>query len=58
MSEKCIVTHAKSSTENLCDTCKKSIPTCDADEGLVEYGDGRGNDNIVACGGYDPREVK
>ena len=35
--------------ENLCDTCFKrsEIPICISDD--VEFGDGMGNDNIIAC---------
>ena len=37
------------STENLCDSCPKrnSFPACLPDD--VEFGNGIGNDNIVAC---------
>lgn len=36
-------------TENLCDTCQRcnEIPLCMPDD--VEFGNGLGNDNIIAC---------
>ncbi|MBA7567482.1 hypothetical protein ES708_09194 [subsurface metagenome] len=41
---------------NLCDTCKKHLeyPVCSPRD--VEFGDGRGNDNIIKCANYDPAE--
>jgi hypothetical protein len=35
--------------ENLCDTCQRrtEIPICMPDD--IEFGDGLGNDNIIAC---------
>lgn len=42
---------AKSSKDNLCDTCRKCIADCDAKD--IEFGDGVGNDNIVECGEYE-----
>ena len=37
------------SKENLCDSCKTlgGIPLCIPDD--VEFGDGLGNDNVIAC---------
>lgn len=36
-------------TENLCDSCSKrgAIPMCD--ETVIEWGNGLGNDNVIAC---------
>ena len=47
-----IVTEAKSVTENLCDTCKLSIPTCEPDKGILEFGKGVGHDNVIVCDAY------
>lgn len=51
-----IVTRAKSKDENLCDTCKFCIATCNPEEGLLEFGDGIGEDNVIACPTYSPGE--
>jgi|WetSurMetagenome_2_1015567.scaffolds.fasta_scaffold264210_4 hypothetical protein len=52
------VTKAKDSKENLCDTCinKSSIPECFPEEGIIEFGDGPGNDNIIACDKHNSGE--
>jgi hypothetical protein len=52
------VTKAKDSKENLCDTCinKSSIPECFPEEGIIEFGDGPGNDNIIACDKHNTGE--
>lgn len=48
-----IVTRTNNPSENLCDTCQKEIPECDADEGLLEYGNKKpACDNVVGCGAY------
>lgn len=47
-----IVTKTKDSKEHLCDSCLLEYPDCDADAGLIEFGDGVGNDNIIACDKY------
>ncbi len=43
------VIRTRNSKENLCDNCSKycEFPTCMSDD--VEFGDGIGSDNIVAC---------
>ena len=40
---------------NLCDTCRYSQPECMNDMTVedIEYGDGKGNDNIIKCTNYD-----
>lgn len=38
---------------NLCDNCKLEIPTCPKAE-VIEFGDGKGNDNIISCSEYKP----
>ena len=47
-----IVTKTKDPTENLCDSCCFCIADCDADEGLLEFGTGPGEDNVIACDVY------
>jgi dCMP deaminase len=42
----------KDTKRNLCDTCKFFIPECDALQEDVQYGDGKGNDNIIECTKY------
>jgi len=49
-----IVTRAKDSRENLCDSCIFDYPDCEPEEGLLEFGNGSGNDNIIACDAYRP----
>lgn len=44
-----IVTKAKDRLVNLCDTCLNSFPECEPEEGILEFGDGIGHDNIIAC---------
>lgn len=43
------VIRMRNSKENLCDSCSKlcEFPTCMSDD--VEFGNGIGNDNIIAC---------
>lgn len=43
------VIRTSDSTENLCDSCPKikSFPTCMSND--IEFGNGIGNDNIIAC---------
>tara|TARA_R110000744_G_scaffold377199_1_gene492014 strand:- start:903 stop:1508 length:606 start_codon:yes stop_codon:yes gene_type:complete len=36
----------KPSDENLCDFCIHDVPTC---KGNPTFGDGKGNDNVIAC---------
>jgi hypothetical protein len=38
------------SKRNLCDTCSFSQPDCPS--GHLEYGNGKGNDNVTACSGF------
>lgn len=35
---------------NMCDSCKFDVPTCKS--GKVEFGQGKGNDNVINCEGY------
>lgn len=37
-------------TLHLCDTCIYTVPECEPVE--VEFGDGLGNDNVIACSQY------
>lgn len=41
---------ARTSKDNLCDTCLLCIANCDAEN--IEFGDGPGNDNIIECDTY------
>lgn len=36
---------------NLCDTCKFEIPTCKGS--FMEFGNGRGDDNVIKCKTYN-----
>jgi len=36
---------------NLCRVCKKCIASCEAKN--VEFGDGKGNDNVYLCDSFD-----
>lgn len=47
-----IVTKTEDKKENLCDSCQFYYPDCAADEGIIEFGVGKGNDNIIACDAY------
>ena len=38
---------------NLCDSCKHSYPECPSKADDVIFGDGKGNDNIIACAVYE-----
>ena len=49
----CEVIRARDSKENLCDTCIYDFGGCDADEGLMEFGDGSGSDNVIACNAHE-----
>ena len=40
----------KNRTMNLCNTCNQAYPECNGHE--VEFGEGKGNDNIISCDGY------
>lgn len=39
---------------NLCDSCSKTLPECDAMASDVMMGDGKGKDNICMCSKYKP----
>ena len=41
---------ARSSKDNLCDSCQFCIGDCDAED--IEFGDGKGNDNVIGCDSY------
>lgn len=41
--------------DNLCDTCILSYPTCPAYETDIEFGDGIGEDNVIDCTYYVPK---
>ena len=38
---------------NLCDSCRYTYPDCPAGKDDVLYGNGKGGDNICACGKYE-----
>ena len=38
---------------NLCDSCRHTYPDCPAGKDDVLYGNGKGGDNICACGKYE-----
>jgi len=40
----------KNSKKNICDTCRYCIADCKAEN--IIYGDGIGNNNVIACDGY------
>ena len=44
--------HTVDNQENMCDSCENAygFPMCICDD--VEFGEGRGGDNIVACSNY------
>ena len=37
-------------TTHLCDSCSQEFATCESD--IKEFGNGVGNDNVIACDGY------
>jgi len=40
---------------DLCETCVFEVPTCTAFNAIpseIEFGNGKGNDNIIKCEGY------
>ncbi len=39
------------SKENMCDYCLNEFHSCTA--GLVEFGNGLGNDNVISCEEYN-----
>jgi len=45
-----------SSDLHLCESCCLEFPTCPSS--VLVWGDGIGNDNVVACASYDPLEVR
>lgn len=38
---------------HLCDSCLNSFPECSPK--IIEFGEGKGNDNIVKCSDYSER---
>ena len=44
--------YARTTKDNLCDTCAQSYATCHAYEDIVEYGDGLDGNNVIACEHY------
>lgn len=40
----------KNKTMHLCNTCNSEFPTCKGKE--MEFGSGKGNDNVIACDCY------
>lgn len=38
---------------NLCDYCKKEFATCDSQTNGLEWGTGKGNDNVVKCVAFE-----
>jgi len=48
------ITRAEDSKAHLCDTCKLDYPECNGED--LEFGDGQGNDNVIACGTYEGEE--
>jgi len=40
---------------HLCSSCSKEIPTCD---GIPEFGDGFGQDNVYNCDKYVQKDVQ
>lgn len=47
---------AKDNTQNLCDTCTQNVANCFNKE--IEFGDGVGNDNVVACSMYIEKPIQ
>jgi hypothetical protein len=45
---------------NLCDTCKRNVPTCFTEMEIKDttFGDGLGNDNVIACKLYKTNLIK
>ena len=43
------------SKSNLCDTCKNCISSCEGF--MLEFGDAKGDDNVIECNGYDPADT-
>lgn len=50
------VIRTRNSKENLCDSCTKhcDFPTCMSEDN--EFGNGVGNDNIIACSECTPKQ--
>lgn len=44
-----MVVHCKKM--HLCDSCTYQYPNCDADS--IEFGNGKGNDNVIECDAYN-----
>lgn len=54
--ERYIAAMAKSSKSHLCKHCKHSIPSCDSK--IIAFGNGKGDDNIIMCDNYSPKDDK
>lgn len=39
---------------HLCDSCRNCYPECSTDGHNIDFGDGKGNDNICCCNKYEP----
>lgn len=44
----------KNTTQNLCDYCLEEYPRCNG--GLLKFGNGIGDDNIIECDNVQPNE--
>lgn len=40
---------------NLCNTCEQEYPECSGHD--VEFGKGKGDDNIISCDGYKLKTI-
>lgn len=49
---------AKDSKAHLCDTCMLHPAECNTGIDKLEYGDGKGNDNITGCTAYHDSFIK
>lgn len=41
---------------NLCNSCTQELPTCGAIHNDIRYGDGIGNDTIIRCQKFTPKQ--
>jgi len=44
-------------SKNLCDSCVKCFANCEVDNGVIEFGNGLGGDNVIQCDQYTPKEI-
>lgn len=44
----------KNNLVHLCDSCCNCYPECFTDDHNIDFGDGRGNDNICCCNKFEP----